>query len=533
MKKIEYFSSNYIIIFLTMFSTGLASLLYEVVLLSVVVTIVGATEISAAIVLASFLLGLAIGALFGGHLVKRNLSLIKILMSIELLIALFGFFFLGVITKIASLGLSLNYIFWIIISSLLIPTILMGMEIPIAVKILEQFGSKSATGFVYFSDTLGGVIGALFSGILFIPILGFHGAMYFGGFLNLATFGLASRIGKKRNLVFLGLIFLVLIAGLVFLFSSQPLFDKLKLDFLDSFYSVGSLFHETYYTEAVSSVISPFQHILILKSPYYGYQLLLDGNMQISDRDSIRYHEYLVLPALAAHPNPKSALVIGGGDGGALYQLLKFNLTRIDHVDLDKQVIDMSRKYLKNVHRGSLDDIRVNRIIMDGRKYAKQAPDGTYDIIILDLPDPKKLEIVPLYTKEFYDDIKRILSKNGFVATQANSPYYFLEGFTSIYKTMKASMPQTYPYVFPGSASGSLGYVISGKNLDPRVIRNKNVEGIWYSASDNEHLFRFPKFLQNYLSNNSIQISTDENPIVHIYMQNNYYFRGIADESVE
>ncbi|MBI2557977.1 hypothetical protein HYW20_01535 [Candidatus Woesearchaeota archaeon] len=530
MKKPEYLSPHYFIIFLTMFSTGLASLLYEIVLLSIVVTIVGATEVSAAIVIASFLLGLALGALIGGNLTKKALPFVKILMGIEILIALFGFLFLGVITKLTGLGITTNLIFWIMIAALLIPTTLMGMEIPVAVKILEQFGSKSPTGFVYFSDTLGGVIGALFAGIFFIPFLGFHGAMYFGGFLNLLTFILATRIGKKRNIIFLAAILAVFIFGTGYIFASKPFFDELKLDFLDSFYSLGSLFSETYFTETVYSFISPFQHIVILKSPYYGYQLVLDGKIQISDKESIKYHEYLVLPAIAAHPSPKSVLVIGGGDGGALHQLLKLNLTRIDHVELDKQVIEISKKYLKNVHRGALDDKRVNRIIMDGRRYVTQAPDGTYDAIIIDLPDPKKLEVMPLYTKEFYEQIKRILSKDGFAVTQADSPYYFLEGYASIYKTMKSVMPQTFPYVFPGSASGSIGYIISGKSTDPRIVRNKNTEGVWYSPPDNEFLFKFPKFLQNYFDNNTIQISTDENPIVHVYMQNNYYFRGLADK---
>jgi len=531
--KFGYLSNNHIIIFLVMFSTGLASLLYEVVLLSVVVTIVGTTEISAAILLASFLLGLAVGALIGGNLTKKNLPFIKILMSIEILIALFGFFFLGIIVNIAALGLSLNFIFWIIMGSLLIPTILMGMEIPIAVKILEQFGNKSSTGFVYFSDTLGGVIGALFSGLIFIPILGFHGAMYLGGTLNILTFVLVTRIGKKRNFWFLISISLIFISIISLIFVSQPLFYKIKLNFLDSFFSTGSLFSETYYTKSIYSVISPFQHILIVNSPYYGNQLLLDGKIQVSDKNSLIYHEYLVLPALAAHPNPKKVLVIGGGDGGVLYQLLRFKFDKIDHVDLDKKVVETSKQYLKNVHRGSLYDDRIDRIFMDGRKYIKQKSDETYDIIIIDLPDPKNLAVVPLYTKEFYDDIRRVLSKNGFVVTQADSPYFYLEGFTSIFKTMKSSIPNTYPYIFPGSASGSIGYVISGKSLDPKIIRNKEISGKWYSPSDNDFLFKFPKFLQNYFENNSIQISTDENPIVHVYMQNNYYNKGIADKSAD
>ncbi|MBI2101603.1 spermidine synthase [Candidatus Woesearchaeota archaeon] len=529
MRTSWYFSNNHFIVFLTMFSTGLASLLYEVVLLSVVITIVGSTEISAAIVLASFLLGLAVGALIGGSLVEKELPLVRILMCIEVLIAMFGFFFLGILTKLASAGIPANLIFWVIIAALLVPTILMGMEIPIAVRILEKMGGRSSTGFVYFADTLGGVIGALFSGIFFIPVLGFHGAMYFGGFLNLLTAILATRIGRKKNLVFLASAAVVFAAGLFLLLGSKPLLDKSRLEFLDSFYSTGSLFSEVYYTKTIYSEITPFQHIIILSSPYYGNQLLLDGKIQISDKESIKYHEYLVLPAVAAHPNPKSALVIGGGDGGALHQLLRLGFDRIDHVELDERVIEVSKKYLKNVHRGSLDDKKVNRIIMDGRKYLKQSKDNSYDIIIIDLPDPKKLEVVPLYTKEFYDEVRRVLRKDGFVVTQADSPYYFLEGFTSIYKTMKASMPQTYPYLFPGSASGSIGYIISGKTLDPRIARSKNAEGEWYSAPDNEFLFRFPKFLQNYFNNNTIQISTDENPIVHVYMQNNFYFRGAAD----
>src|SRR3989338_7302713 len=105
MKKQLYLSANHIIIFLTMFSTGLASLLYEVVLLSVVITIVGATEISAAIVLASFLLGLAIGALIGGNLTKKDYPFVKLLIAIEILISLFGFFFLGIIVKITLIGI--------------------------------------------------------------------------------------------------------------------------------------------------------------------------------------------------------------------------------------------------------------------------------------------------------------------------------------------------------------------------------------------------------------------------------------------
>ncbi len=522
--------NNRFIIFLIMFSTGLASLLYEVVLISVVTTIVGATEVSLSIVLASFLFGLAIGALGGGFIVKKKFPLIRILMGIEVLIALFGFTFLSFISQFVSSGIATHFIFWIVIASLLIPTMLMGMEIPLAVAILENIEKTKATGFVYFSDTLGGVIGALFTGIFFIPLLGFHGAMYFGAMLNVFTFILATRINKKKILLFFTTVILILGLSVGFLFGSVGFLQRLKLHFVDSFFSVGSAYYAIYYTKPVYSTNSPYQHIMILESPFYGRELYLDGGLQISDKASIAYHEYLTMPAIAARPNPERILLIGGGDGGALYQILKFNFTTIDHVDLDEGVIEVSKKYLPKVHRGSLYDKRVNRYIQDGRMFLKKTPDRTYDIIIIDLPDPRKLAIASLYSKEFYDEVKRVLKDGGVMVTQFTPPYFFLEGFTSAYKTIKSVFPDTYPYVLPGSLHGSLGYIMAGKNIDPRIARNENVSGVWYNTKQNDYSFEFPEFINNYLENNSIQISTDNNPLIHVYMQNNYFYSGVADD---
>lgn len=522
--------SNRIIIFLIMFSTGLASLLYEVVLISVVTTIVGATEVSLSIVLASFLFGLAIGALIGGNIVKKKLPLIRILMWIELLIALFGFTFLSFVSQFVSSGVPTHIIFWMIIGSLLIPTLLMGMEIPIAVAILENIEKTKATGFVYFSDTLGGVVGALFTGILFIPLLGFHGAMYFGATLNVFTFILATRINKKNFVRFFIIVMAIFGIVIAILFGSTGFLQLLKLRFVDSFYGVGSAYYAVYFTKPIYSTQSPYQHIVILESPFYGKQLVLDGQPQVSDKASMQYHEYLTMPAIAAHANPERVLLIGGGDGGALYQLLKFNFSVIDHVDLDEKVIEVSKEYLQDIHRGSLDNNMVKRHIQDGRQFLRQAENEYYDIIIIDLPDPSKLSLAPLYSKEFYEEVRRVLKEDGVMVTQFTPPYYFIEGFTSAYKTIKTVFPETYPYVVPGSLQGSLGYIIAGKNNNPRIVRNPGVNGIWYEAVQNKYLFNLPKLIKDYLVDNSIQISTDNNPMIHVYMQNNYFYKGVADD---
>jgi len=182
------------------------------------------------------------------------------------------------------------------------------------------------------------------------------------------------------------------------------------------------------------------------------------------------------------------------------------------------------------VHRGSLDDKRANRFIQDGRKFLKNSKDRSYDIIVLDLPDPRSMALAPLYSQEFYQEVKRVLQDGGIMITQFEPPYYYLEGYTSAFKTIKSVFPQTYPIIVPGSLHGSIGYIIAGKNTDPRIVRNKDVEGFWYSTDDNKYLFEVPKYIKNYLQNNTIQISTDENPIIHIYMQNNYFYKGVADD---
>ena len=117
---------------------------------------------------------------------------------------------------------------------------------------------------------------------------------------------------------------MILIVAFMILFTSTEVLQNLKLRFVDSFFSIGSYYYSIYYTKPIFSTNSPYQHIMIMESPYYGKGLYLDGILQISDKASFKYHEYLIMPAIAASSEQKNILLIGGGDGGALYQILKY-----------------------------------------------------------------------------------------------------------------------------------------------------------------------------------------------------------------
>jgi len=146
---------------------------------------------------------------------------------------------------------------------------------------------------------------------------------------------------------------------------------------------------------------SPHQAVEVHDSVSFGKLFRLDGHFMTSERDELFYHENLVHPAALAHPKPERALIIGGGDGGSAEELLKYPTMRaITLVEIDLAVVDISRKYLQNVHKGSLDDPRVDVRIEDGFAFIRNGVEQ-YDLIVLDLTDPGGPSTA-LYTPDFY-----------------------------------------------------------------------------------------------------------------------------------
>ncbi len=513
-------SSLTFLVLIAMFATGFSSLLYEVVLLFNMSIVLGMTELATSVVIGTFIVGLAIGSWFGGR-ISSIANATTSFIIIEIIIALFGFTSMFAVSHLINVGLPfLRLIFSVLL--LLLPTILMGMEIPLAVHIINKHQKNVGidTGKVYSADTLGGAFGAFLAGLILVPVLGFFGAMALGGILNLfAALLLLSTTGNPDSRkLFLISTLLFLCAGIFILFSSTARLHDVQLGFFFRDYGVPPL----------ETAITPYQRIEVVARGPYGNSLVLNGELQITSHDSVAYHEYLVLPALAVIPNVESALVIGAGDGGALRQLLKYNVTTIDHVELDPEVINLSRMYMRDVHRGALDDPHVQRIIADGRRYLEDT-NKTYDLIIVDLPDPIQIALAPLYSAEFYALIHKRLTSTGVFATQATSPLYYAESFASIYKTVHTVFPITESYIVPSSSFSSLGYVIASETTN-LTVPLRNISGEWYESTSHASLFSIPKKIRNVLNDEHIGISTDNEPFVYTYHQSGYYARGILDD---
>lgn len=164
------------------------------------------------------------------------------------------------------------------------------------------------------------------------------------------------------------------------------------------------------------------QDLVIFENPVFGRVLALDGAVQLTEADEPIYHEMMVHVPLLTHDKPSTVLIIGGGDGGTLREVLKHSaVKRVVHVEIDPSVIEMSKKYFPKVSNGAFDDPRVEVIIQDAAEYVKMSEES-FDVIICDSCDPVGPAVV-LFTSEFYGNCKALLGEDGIFVNQNGVPF--------------------------------------------------------------------------------------------------------------
>ncbi|WP_339633744.1 polyamine aminopropyltransferase [uncultured Sneathiella sp.] len=163
------------------------------------------------------------------------------------------------------------------------------------------------------------------------------------------------------------------------------------------------------------------QDLVIFENSQFGRVMSLDGAVQTTEKDEFIYHEMFVHVPLLAHGKVRRVLIIGGGDGGAARQLMKHRNIAVTLVDIDRTVIELSKKYMPSVSGGAFDDPRLELVIADGCKFVEET-DARWDVIIIDSTDPHGPGEV-LYTEEFYRDCKTCLSEGGIIITQNGVPF--------------------------------------------------------------------------------------------------------------
>jgi spermidine synthase len=360
--------------------------------------------------------------------------------------------------------------------------VLVGLEIPLLMRILrERFAFKDVVAHVLTFDYLGALGASLLFPIVLVPHLGLVRAAMLFGLVNVAvalwtTFVLRAALGARRLLQATSLVALLLLgAGLVWA-------DAI-LEFGES---------NLYADDVVLARTTPYQRI-VLTAWQDDLRLFLNANLQFSSRDEYRYHEALVHPGLAALPRARRVLVLGGGDGLALREVLRYpTVEAITLVDLDPEMTRLFSTHaeLRRLNRGSLTDARVKVVNADAFAWLESAT-GVFDFAIVDFPDPSTFSLGKLYTTTFYRMLARRLAPEATFVVQATSPLFARKSFWCIVATVEQAGFVSAPYHVYVPSFGEWGFVLAGRG--PIAVPDALPAGLRFlSAPTLPQLFTFP-----------------------------------------
>jgi spermidine synthase len=427
-------------------SCGLA---YELIAGALASYLLGDSVMQFSTVIGVYLFAMGIGSWLSKH-VGGNL-LVRFI-QIELLVGLLGGLSAGLLFLLFTLH-SGPFRFALYGLVLLIG-ILVGLEIPLIMRILKRE--------VAFKDLVAQVltfdyIGALAVSVLF-PLL------------------LAPHLGLVRSALLFGLLNALVAAWALWLFRVQigPLallraqcvaviaFLAIALGFAGQFVSLAEA--NLYNEDIVHAESSPYQRIVVTRWRDE-LRLYLNHNLQFSSRDEYRYHEALVHPGLAALPGARRVLVLGGGDGMAVREILKYpQVDSITLVDLDPRMTELFSQsaMLRDLNGGALDSPKLKVINADALQWLEQSQE-VFDFVVVDFPDPSNHSLGKLYSTAFYRLLRQHVADTGRIVVQATSPLYARESFWTVVATLEAAGWRTAPYPALVPSVGEWGFIIAGR----------------------------------------------------------------------
>jgi len=254
-----------------------------------------------------------------------------------------------------------------------------------------------------------------------------------------------------------------------------------------------------HYQYAIDQVLyrgkSPYQEFAVVTNPFFGRMLILDGVVQFTEKDEFFYHEMMAHVALHAIESPKRVIVVGGGDGGVVREVLKHpTIEQVHLVDIDPEVTRISREFFPTVSSG-LDDPRVIHAPMDGAMFMRQY-EGQADAIIVDSTDIIGFA-TSLFTSDFFDNAKAILGKNGVYITLSESLHFHFEMVRDVQKTMASIFPHVDLYTAPIATYGGNWwcFAVGTNGVDIRKPVGKTVENTRYYCEEVHKTAFLPDFL--------------------------------------
>ncbi len=436
------------LLLLSVFVVATCGLIYELIAGTLASYLLGDSVTQFSTIIGVYLFSMGIGSWLSKYFEKNILSWF---IQIEILVGIVG----GTSSTLLFLLFESIASFRILLYGLVSLTgILVGLEIPLLMRILQnRFEFKDLVSKVFTFDYIGALLASLIFPLILIPYLGLVKTAYLFGILNVAV-ALLVCINFKKEIpaaTYLQSASIVSMLGLLLGF----VYAETITSFSES---------QSYNDTIIYSKSTSYQRIILTKKGKV-LKLFLNGNLQFSSDDEYRYHEALVHPALQALPNAKEVLVMGGGDGLAVREILKYpQVQNITLVDLDKGMTSLFQKndILVSLNSKSLLSPKVKVINADAFSWAREQR-KTFDFIVVDFPDPSNYSVGKLYTNSFYTIIKELLHPEGIIVVQSTSPYVAPKSFWTVNKTLESVGFHTVPYHNYVPSFGEWGYIMAMK----------------------------------------------------------------------
>jgi spermidine synthase len=490
---------------IALFATGFSGIVAEYILSTLASYFIGNAILQFTLIVSIMLFSMGLGSRLSRVFDK---NIIFYFVVSELILSLLVCF--SAIASYIIFGVTNNA--WIVIYLLSIAIgLLIGVEIPFATRINNQYEElRFNISNILEKDYYGSLAGGLFFAFIGLPYLGLTYTPFILGLINFGvSFWLFYTLRHQVNAGLQKILYtsyvivgMAIFAGLGF---AKPLV----------------LFGEQakYKDKIVYSEQTKYQKIVITSWQEW-HSLYINGNQQLSTFDEYLYHEPMVHTVMGLTPTKKNILVLGGGDGCIVRELLKYSeIEKITLVDLDQKMIDLgkSNKIFTKINNNALNDKKVITVVEDAFNYVDQSKE-LYDVILVDLPDPNNIDLNKLYTKEFYSLCYKKLSNNGSLITQSGSPYYATKAFYCIEKTLKSASFHTLPLHNQVLTLGEWGWIIGKKQgMSSNDLSKINLQDLKLKWLNKQALDGLSSFGKPLVDTTGIEINTIFKPQLYLY----------------
>ncbi|MDP1829563.1 MAG: polyamine aminopropyltransferase [Archangium sp.] len=469
---------NRSLLYVTVLVIATCGLIYELIVGTLASYLLGDSITQFSTVIGVYLFALGIGAWLSGFIDK---GVAQRFVEIELAVALAGGISAPFLFATFAAGASFRVTLY---GMVLVIGTLVGLEIPLLMRIMkEQLQFKDLVSRVLTFDYLGSLFASLLFPIVLVPRLGLVRTSLVFGLINAlvglwSTWLLAPILGGVTRLrIKAVLVSVVLIIGIAMADTMTSLFEE-----------------QLYNDEVVHAQQTPYQRIVVTRS-HRGFSLFLNGNLQFSSIDEYRYHEALVHPVFQAARQRAEVLILGGGDGLAAREVLRYGdeVKRVTLVDLDGA---MTKLALESVELAELNAFSLKnpklRVINDDAMQWLAGTEEKFDVVVVDFPDPNNFSLGKLYTTRFYALLKAHLAPGGVAVVQSTSPLFARRSYWCIDTTLRATGFSTRPYHVWVPSFGEWGYVLASvEAIEPR---HALPEGLRFLSEETmPSLFHFPK----------------------------------------